>query len=395
MKEQSMSEKKERSAQTEEQAVPKGDAQRQRLESEALSALKERRLVQKERVGRAFACVKQDDLAGLQAELSDWPTWEADAKRRGEDEDLAFSSDEVASLLMAAIPKSPRCADWLIGQVESAEPPRPQDQDQKPLMRAMVVEPDSPMAAQAAEWFARLIPKSRLDLQDYNGRTVKTRAGANKNPGFVQALLDAGENLDEKDGRGSWAILSASVNGATQTLLALIKGGASVDTIDDKGRDALMRAAFQGTTKSVAILAAHCDLSRVCDAAAAGIEGARGAVSALELALLAVRRDPSGFVNSPRWATVDAIGARLEAQGIATRRQKETLRAAWAMGGFERLPQMAAGREAKMLAQATGLAAKKRAKRVANERGQTANSSTEDKAIAAGAPRARAKPRRM
>ena len=82
------------------------------------------------------------------------------------------------------------------------------------------------------------------------------------NTDAVQALIDAGANVDAKDEYGWTALMEAAARGHTATVQALLEGGADVNAKEKEGSTALMWAAFWGHTDTVqALLDAGADIN--------------------------------------------------------------------------------------------------------------------------------------
>ena len=73
----------------------------------------------------------------------------------------------------------------------------------------------------------------------------------------VQALLDAGSDINETNNYGWTALMHAARNGDSELVKLLISKGAQVDLQDDSGWTALMRAARKGYVEIVETLILH------------------------------------------------------------------------------------------------------------------------------------------
>ncbi len=74
------------------------------------------------------------------------------------------------------------------------------------------------------------------------------------NTDAVQALIDAGANVNAKDEYGWTALMEAAARGHTATVQALLDAGANVNAQGTFGATALMKAQENGHTEVVEIL---------------------------------------------------------------------------------------------------------------------------------------------
>ncbi len=71
---------------------------------------------------------------------------------------------------------------------------------------------------------------------------------------IAEALLEAGANVDEKDGDGKTMLSLAAEKGHSQMVQMLIRHGARVDVLDNIGSSPLCKAAFHGNAEVMEIL---------------------------------------------------------------------------------------------------------------------------------------------
>ncbi len=100
-------------------------------------------------------------------------------------------------------------------------------------------------------FLALLIPPL-VNAQDINQELID--AAERGDTATVQALLDAGADVNFQDDMRGTALMDAAISGHTATVQALLDAGADVDAQDKDGLTALMGAQEHGHTEVVEIL---------------------------------------------------------------------------------------------------------------------------------------------
>ena len=99
------------------------------------------------------------------------------------------------------------------------------------------------------------LPEVELNQQSGDDSTALHFAVEPNHPDVVQVLIDAGADLDAKNGLGHSPLHMASISGELTTMTKLVRAGADLCTTDPLRRTCLMFAAHHGHTNAVRYLA--------------------------------------------------------------------------------------------------------------------------------------------
>ena len=91
-------------------------------------------------------------------------------------------------------------------------------------------------------------------LQDIFGATPLHWAGAMGTPKMIGMILQAGADIDSRDGFGSAPLHFAAERGTPNNIATLVSAGANIEAADNKSATPLHRAAAKGSAVNVSEL---------------------------------------------------------------------------------------------------------------------------------------------
>ena len=129
---------------------------------------------------------------------------------------------------------------------------------------------DAAKSGQTDKVQALLQSGARVNEKDNEGRTPLMFASAYGHSSIVQVLLDAGADVNAKANNGSTALVGASWNGHTDTVQVLLANGAKVNEKNRDGVTALMGSAVGGHISTVKTLLDAGDCATLSDTVTMG-----------------------------------------------------------------------------------------------------------------------------